>query len=217
MNNKLTEIVFLLDRSGSMYGMEADTVGGFNSVIERQKKESGDALVSTILFNDRADVIHDRIPIGDVPPMTADDFRVGGSTALVDALAGAIRHIAMIHKYARREDVPAHTIFVIMTDGMENASRKYTAETLKRMVEHEKKEYSWEFIFLAANIDAVETSARYGIDAGAAVNYHNDRAGSRASFDSIHYACATIRRDEDLCENSTWREKADADYRTGRR
>ena len=165
MKNNITELVFILDRSGSMSGLEADTIGGFNSLIEKQRRQDGECYVSTILFDNDSQVLHDRVRLADVKPMTDRDYTVRGCTALLDAIGGAIRHIAHIHKYARPKDVPEHTVFVITTDGMENASRHYDAERVKRMIEHEKEKYGWEFLFLAANIDAVQTAKRYGIDA----------------------------------------------------
>ena len=158
MKKDLTEIVFILDRSGSMGGLEADTIGGFNSMLLKQKKERGEAYVSTVLFDNTCDVLHDRLPIEKVEPITEKDYYVRGCTALIDAIGGAVEHIRNIHKYARKEDVPEHTIFIITTDGMENASRRYTGDKVKRMIE-EQKQKGWEFIFLGANIDAVQTAA----------------------------------------------------------
>ena len=163
MKNNITEIVFILDKSGSMAGFEADTIGGFNATVEKQKKAEGAAYVSTVLFDNRIEVIHDRVPIENVNPMTQDDYRVGGCTALLDAIGGAIHHIGNIHKYARPEDVPAHTVFIITTDGMENASVNYSSGKVKEMIEHQREKYGWEFIFLASNIDAVETAENIGI------------------------------------------------------
>lgn len=176
MKKNLTEIVFILDRSGSMRGLEGDTIGGFNAMIEKQKKEPGEALISTILFDNVSEVIHDRVPVQQVAPMTDGDYFVRGCTALLDAISGAIHHIENVHKYAREEDVPEHTLFVITTDGMENASRSYDSERVKRMIERRKEEDDWEFLFLGANIDAVETAKRFGIGADRAVNYHADHA-----------------------------------------
>ena len=163
MKKNLTEIVFILDRSGSMAGLEADTIGGFNAMIAKQQQEPGEALISTILFDDRSEVLHDRTPVSRVRPMTARDYTVRGSTALLDAIGGAIHHIGNVHKYARDEDRPEHTLFVITTDGMENASHRYDSETVKRMIRRQQKQYGWEFLFLGANIDAVETARHFGI------------------------------------------------------
>ena len=170
MKNDLTELVFILDRSGSMRGLEGDTIGGFNAMIDRQKQQEGEAYVSTILFDNFSEVLHDRVKLSEIGVMTEKDYTVRGCTALMDAIGGAIHHIGNIHKYARPEDVPAHTIFVITTDGMENASRRYSSEMVKRMIEREKQKYGWEFIFMAANIDAAETAACFGIDEQHAVN-----------------------------------------------
>lgn len=158
MKKNLTELVFILDRSGSMQGLEGDTIGGFNAMIEKQKKEPGKALVSTVLFDDLTEVLHDRVKLDEVRPITEKEYDVGGCTALLDAVGGAIHHIGNIHKYARSEDVPEHTLFVITTDGMENASRRYLAQKVKEMIGRQKEKYGWEFLFLGANIDAVETA-----------------------------------------------------------
>src|SRR5699024_10785941 len=174
MKKNLTEIVFILDRSGSMSGLEADTIGGFNSMIEKQRKADGEALVSTVLFDNMSEVIHDRVNIHDIKPMTDRDYTVRGCTALLDAIGGAIHHIGNVHKYARPEDVPEHTLFIITTDGMENASRFYSSDRVKQMIERQKAKYGWEFLFLGANIDAVETARHFGIGADRAVNYHSD-------------------------------------------
>ena len=178
MREKKTELVFVLDRSGSMSGLERDTIGGFNAMIERQKREAGEAVVSTVLFDSASEVIHDRVDIRRIQPMTEEQYRVGGCTALLDALGGAIRHIGSVHKHTREEERPGHTLFVITTDGMENASRHYGGEQVRQMIGRQKARYGWEFLFLGANIDAVETAARFGIDASHAANYHSDEAGT---------------------------------------
>src|SRR5699024_5640042 len=179
MKKNLTELVFILDRSGSMQGLEGDTIGGFNAMIEKQKKEPGEAFVSTVLFDDRTEVLHDRVRVGEVRPITQKEYYVRGCTALLDAVGGAIHHIGNIHKYARPEDIPEHTLFVITTDGMENASRRYSARRVKEMIRRQKEKYGWEFLILGANIDAVETAGRVGICPDRAVNYHSDSTGSR--------------------------------------
>lgn len=181
MKNNITELVFILDRSGSMAGLESDTIGGFNSMIEKQKKQEGDCYVSTVLFDGVSEVLHDRIKLCDVPKMTENDYTVRGCTALIDAIGGAIKHIGNIHKYARPEDVPENTMFVITTDGQENASHTYSSEKVKKMIEHQKEKYGWEFLFIGANIDAVETAARYGIGKDRAVNYNADSKGTHIS------------------------------------
>mgnify|MGYP002514288212 CR=1 FL=1 len=185
MKNNITELVFILDRSGSMSGLESDTIGGFNSMIEKQKKQDGGCYVSTVLFDDESEVLHDRIKLGDIPKMTDNDYIVRGCTALIDAIGGAIHHIGNIHKYARLEDVPEHTMFVITTDGQENASHKYTSEQVKKMIERQKEKYGWEFLFIGANIDAVETARQYGIDEDRAVNYNCDSVGTAVNYKAL--------------------------------
>lgn len=210
MRKNLTELVFILDRSGSMAGLESDTIGGFNGMLERQKKEKGRALVSTILFADKSHVLHDRLDIRKVPPMTARDYRPGGCTALLDAIGDAVQHIGHIHKYARREDVPEHTLFIITTDGYENASCRYSAENVKRMIEQQKERYGWEFIFLGANIDAVETAQSCGIAPECAVNYHSDRIGTELNYDAMDLAISTVRGGRPL--GSKWKENIEKDF-----
>ena len=210
MRNNTTELVFILDRSGSMSGLEKDTIGGFNSMIEKQKKEDGKCYVSTLLFDDKCDVLHDRVELQNIPLMTEKDYYVRGSTALLDALGGAIRHIGNIHKYARREDVPEKTLFVITTDGMENASHRYTAEKVKAMIQRQKEKYGWEFIFIGANIDAVTTAKNYGISAECAVNYRADSKGTNALFSSVAKAVGAVRSRKALDEG--WREELDEDF-----
>ena len=207
----MTELVFILDRSGSMSGLEADTIGGFNSMIAKQKKESGEAFVSTVLFDNESTVIHDRLPLGEVPPMTEKEYFTRGCTALLDAVGGAIHHIGNIHKYARPEDVPEKTLFVITTDGQENSSRHYNYETVRRMIDHEKEKYGWEFLFLGANIDAVETAGRFGIGADRAVNYHADRAGTQLNYEVLSEAVSAVRCSAPL--GAAWKERIDEDFR----
>lgn len=193
MKKGLTELVFILDRSGSMQGLEADTIGGFNSMIEKQKKEEGEAYVSAVLFDDRMEVLYDRVELQKVEPMTDRQYYVRGCTALLDALGGAIHHIGNVHKYAREEDVPEKTIFVITTDGMENASRTYSLDRVRRMVERQQKKYHWEFLFLGANIDAIAEASRFGIHASRAANYVHDSAGTRLNFDVLSKAISGAR------------------------
>ena len=208
--NNITELVFILDRSGSMAGLESDTIGGFNALIEKQRTQPGEAYVSTILFDHESKVIHDRVKLADVRPMTADDYSVRGCTALMDAIGGAIRHIANIHKYARAEDVPEHTVFVITTDGMENASHVYSSDRVKAMIEHEKEKYGWEFLFLAANIDAVETAARFGIGRDRAVNYHADSQGTQVIYEAVSQAVCNVRANAPLAAN--WQAPIQRDF-----
>lgn len=182
MKKGLTEIVFILDRSGSMAGLENDTIGGFNSMISKQKDEEGEALISTVLFDNETEVIHDRLPLGDIAPMTGKEYYVRGSTALLDAIGEAIHHISNIHKYAREEDVPEKTLFIITTDGMENSSRKYSYDKVRKMVEKKKEKDHWEFIFLGANIDAVSVANKFGVDRSRAVTYECDSAGTALNY-----------------------------------
>lgn len=211
MKKNLTELVFILDRSGSMQGLEEDTIGGFNSMIEKQKKENGEAFVSTILFDNKSEVIHDRVNLHDIRPMTREDYYVRGCTALLDAIGDAIHHIGNIHKYARKEDIPEHTLFVITTDGMENASRRYDSTKVKSMIEHEKTKHGWEFLFLGANIDAVETAKHFGIDEDHAVNYHSDHVGTRLNYEVVGDAISAVRCCEPL--GSGWKDRIDEDYK----
>lgn len=210
MKNNVTELVFIIDRSGSMAGLEDDTVGGFNSMIEKQKEQDGECYVSTVLFDNESEVLHDRIRLSDVPKMTREDYTVRGCTALLDAIGGAIHHIANIHKYARKEDVPQHTVFVITTDGQENASRRYTSEQIKKMIRCQKEEFDWEFLFIGANIDAVQTAESYGIERNRAVNYNADGEGTRVLYRSVAKAVSNMRSRHKLQEN--WCEEINADY-----
>ena len=207
----MTELVFILDRSGSMSGLEADTIGGFNSMIEKQKREAGEALVSTVLFANDSTVIHDRLPLSEVPPLTEKEYFTCGCTALLDAVGGTIHHIGNIHKYARREDVPEKTMFIITTDGCENASRRYNYETVQRMIRHEKEKYGWEFLFLGANIDAAREAARFGIGADRAVNYKCDQAGTALNYEVIGEAVRCVRAAQPLGAN--WKARIDADVK----
>ena len=211
MKKNLTELVFILDKSGSMHGLEKDTIGGFNSIIEEQKQKDGECLVSTVLFNQDTQVVHDRAPLDKVSPMTGRDYRVGGCTALVDALGGAIHHIGNVHKYARNEDVPEKTLFIITTDGLENASHIYTAEQVKQMIGREEKKYGWEFLFLGANIDAVETATMYGISRDHAVDYHPDACGTKVAYQAMNEGINMMRAGKTL--SFEWKEAAEEDYR----
>lgn len=211
MRKDCTELVFILDRSGSMSGLEADTIGGFNSMVEKQRREPGEALVSTVLFDHETIVLHDRAPLARVPLMTERDYSVHGTTALLDAIGGAIHHIGIVHKYARPEDVPEHTLFVITTDGMENASRRYDLETVKHMIERQKAKYGWEFLFLGANINAVETAGRFGIDADRAVSYHSDHIGTQLNFVVLNDAVSAVRASDPL--GSEWKSRIEEDFR----
>ena len=209
MKKNCTELVFILDRSGSMAGLESDTIGGFNAMIEKQKKNDGECWVSTVLFSDRSQVIHDRLALEKIPPMTDKEYSVGGCTALLDAIGDAVKHISTIHKYIRPEDVPEHTMFVITTDGMENASRRYSSDEVKKLIEA-KKEAGWEFLFLGANIDAVETAKKFGIREDRAVNYHADSAGTALNYEVVGEAVSCMRASVPLGKN--WKKRIDEDY-----
>ena len=211
MKKNLTELVFILDRSGSMSGLERDTIGGFNAMIEKQKKQDGECIVSTVLFDDENKVIHDRVSLDEIRPMTEDDYFVGGCTALIDAIGGAIHHIGNVHKYARQEDVPENTIFIITTDGQENASHRYSSDKVKQMIERQKDKYGWEFLFIGANIDAVETAKRYGIDRNRAVNYNADAQGTSIVYESVSKAVCNVRASKCMAEN--WSEDIDKDFK----
>ena len=211
MKDNLTEIVFILDRSGSMGGLETDTIGGFNAMLERQKKAEGEALLSTLLFSNETEVLHDRADIRQVEPLSLQDYRVGGSTALLDAIGGAIRHIGNLHRETRPEERPAHTLFVITTDGQENASRRYGYAELKRLIERQKERYGWEFLFLGANMDAVAAASRFGIDADRAVRYHCDSAGIALNYEAIGEAILTLREKSTL--DRDWGARIREDYR----
>ena len=212
MKNNLTELVFILDRSGSMGGLEKDTIGGFNSMLARQRNEPGEAYVSTILFDNETEVIHDRVPLCQVRDLTEEQYYVRGCTALLDAVGGAIHHIGNVHKYARREDVPEKTLFIITTDGLENASRRYTYDKVRHMIEHQKERYGWEFIFLGANIDAAAEARRFGIDEAMAANYHCDEAGTALNYQVISEAITSVRASSAPL-SADWKKKIDADYK----
>ena len=212
MKKGLTELVFILDRSGSMAGLEGDTIGGFNAMISKQQKAEGEAYVSTVLFDNECVVIHDRVDVQKVAPMTQEQYSVRGCTALLDAVGNAIHHIGNVHKYARDEDRPEHTLFVITTDGMENASRRYTAEQIKQKIERQKNKYGWEFLFLGANIDAVETAQHFGIGQDRAVSYKSDSAGTRLNYEVISDAVCCMRQSAVIPDD--WAGRIEEDMRT---
>ncbi|MDO4332464.1 MAG: hypothetical protein Q4C58_07210 [Eubacteriales bacterium] len=211
MNENLTELIFILDRSGSMAGLEADTIGGFNSMIEKQRREPGEALISTILFDTTSQIIHDRLPLNQVPRITEKEYCVRGCTALLDAVGGAISHISSIHKYARKEDLPAKTMFIITTDGMENASRQYDYGQVKAMIEQQKEACGWEFLFLGANIDAIKEAARFGISADRAANFHSDSAGTSLNYEVLDETVAAFRSAKPLGAN--WKARIEKDFK----
>ncbi len=216
MKKNVTEIVFILDRSGSMSGLEKDTIGGYNSLIEKQKKEEGEAYISTVLFDDRTEVLHDRVPLDEIKPMTEEEYYMRGCTALLDAVGGAIHHIGNVHKYAREEDRPEKTLFIITTDGMENSSKRYSYNKVKKMVERQKKKYGWEFLFLGANIDAIAEAARFGISKEHSVQYECDEMGTALNYQVLSKAVSTVRS----CAapmvagalGADWKKEIEADY-----
>ena len=210
MNKNLTEMVFILDASGSMAGLEEDTIGGFNAMIERQRSVDGIAYVSTVLFSNESHVLHDRVPLDKIEKITRKDYRVGGCTALIDAIGQAIHHIGNVHKYAREEDVPAHTVFIITTDGMENASHRYNADEVRRMVERQKEKYGWEFLFLGANIDAIETADRFGINAAHSSNFVNNSHGQELMYEAMTCAVTDVRANRPM--NARWKQKVEEDH-----
>ena len=211
MKKNLTEIVFILDRSGSMAGLEDDTIGGFNAMIQKQKAEEGEAYVSTVLFDNHTEVIHDRVDIQQIQSMTRKDYYVRGCTALLDAVGKSIHHIGNVHKYAREEDRPEKTIFVITTDGMENASREYTYDRVKKMIQHEQEKYGWEFLFLGANIDAAKEAARFGITEDRAANYHADHQGTAVIYEAMSEAVCNVRACRPM--SADWKRRVDEDYK----
>ncbi len=208
--NNVTELVFILDRSGSMAGLDTDTVGGFNGMIAKQKQQEGEAFVTTVLFDNEIETLHDRIPLTEVPEMTEKEYFVRGCTALIDAIGTSIRHVETIHKYARKEDVPAHTLFVITTDGLENASRRFSSAEVKKMIERKKEKDGWEFLFIGANIDAVETARHMGISADRAVNYHADQRGTKVVFDAVCAPISAMRRN--CAIDADWGDAINEDY-----
>ena len=211
MKKNLTELVFILDRSGSMAGLEKDTIGGFNAMIEKQKGEAGEAIISTILFDSCSEVIHDRLALDAVPKLTEKEYYVRGCTALLDAVGGAIHHIGNVHKYAREEDRPEKTLFVITTDGMENASRRYTYNKVKEQICRQKEKYGWEFLFLGANIDAAREAARFGIDPDRAANYHADTVGTGVIYEAVCETVRDFRASRPMAAG--WKKKIDEDFR----
>ncbi len=212
MKKNLTELVMILDRSGSKGGLESDTIGGYNSMLRKQRETEGEVLVSTVLFDDRSEVLYDRVPLEKLPQMTEKEYYVRGCTALLDAIGGAIHHIGNVHKYAREEDRPEKTIFVITTDGMENASREYSYDSVKQLVERQKEHYGWEFLFLGANIDAIETAERFGISADRAANYNSDREGTALNYAVLADTVSEMRVSAAPID-AGWKKRIDEDYK----
>lgn len=203
-NKNLTEIVFILDRSGSMGGLESDTIGGYNSLLEKQRKEVGDAAVTTVLFDDQYEMVHDHAAIGKVKDITNKEYFARGMTGLLDAVGKTINHVGNRHKNALDSEVPGKTMVVIITDGFENASREFTLPQVKQMIERQKAEFGWEFLFLGANIDAVSTAADFGISADRAVTYEADSVGTRMNFDAVSEVVGCVRQCAPIANN--WKE-----------
>lgn len=206
-----TELVFILDRSGSMSGLESDTIGGFNSLLEKQKREPGEAFVTTVLFDDKYELLHNRVNIQAIRPITESDYYVRGCTALLDALGRTIQMIADVQRHTAPEHRADKVLFVVTTDGRENASREYTAAQIKALVEREQREYGWEFLFLGANIDAIATARRFGIGADRAVNYHPDGAGTRLNYETVSAAASCIRAARPLSPD--WKADIERDFK----
>jgi hypothetical protein len=211
MKKDLTELVFILDRSGSMSGLESDTIGGYNAMLEKQKKEPGEVLITTVLFDDKYELLHDRINIRGLAPITDKEYYVRGTTALLDAIGNTINKLANVQKRTSEVERAEHVMFVITTDGMENASREFSFEKIRQMIEHQKCKYSWEFIFLGANIDAIETAERFGISEDRATNYHADSEGTLLNYEVISETVSCLRANRKISEN--WKERIDEDFK----
>ncbi|MBL5793019.1 hypothetical protein B5V88_12865 [Heyndrickxia sporothermodurans] len=210
MKKNSTELVFILDRSGSMAGLETDTIGGYNSMLKKQQQAEGEAIITTVLFNNEYELLHDRINVKGIAPITEKDYEVGGTTALLDAIGLTIQKIVNVQKKTNGDERAEKVLFVITTDGMENASKEYTTDQIKKMIQHQKEKYDWEFIFLGANIDAIPTAARFGIDADFAVDYHADQVGTQVSYEAINEAVLTIRRGKKM--DRGWKEEVVKDF-----
>ena len=210
MNNNLTELVFILDRSGSMAGLESDTIGGYNAMVEKQKKEEREAILSAVLFSNSSKVLYDRADLRRIEPMTERQYFVGGCTALLDAIGGAVHHIANVHKYAREEDRPHKTVFVIITDGLENASRNYTYDEVRRMIEQQRERCGWEFLFLGANMDAISAARRFGIREDRAVRYECDARGTQLNYEVVSETIGCIRAGAK--PTASWKKRIEEDY-----
>ncbi len=210
MKTNISELVFILDKSGSMSGLESDTIGGYNAMLKKQQEEPGEAIVTTVLFDDNYELLHDRINIKGICPITEKEYFVGGCTALLDAIGKTIHKIGNVQRHTGEKQRADKVMFVITTDGMENASREYTPEKIKEMVERQKEKYGWEFIFLGANIDAISTAARFGISADRAANYHADSAGTRLNYEAVSHAVSELRASRPITDS--WKDEIDEDF-----
>ncbi|MDR4887315.1 vWA domain-containing protein [Fredinandcohnia sp. QZ13] len=205
-----TELVFILDKSGSMAGLETDTIGGFNSMLKKQQKAEGEARVTTVLFNHHYEILHDRINVIGISPITEEDYEVSGTTALLDAIGFTIQKINNVQKHTSKAERAEKVLFVITTDGMENASREFTAAKIKKMVQYQKEKYGWEFMFLGANIDAVATAAEFGIDEDFAVDFHADEQGTQLNYQMVSEAVTNLRSGKKI--DRSWKEEIEQDY-----
>jgi len=211
MKKNITELVFILDKSGSMAGLEGDTIGGYNSMLNKQKNAEGEAFVTTVLFNHQTEILHDRINVRGISPITEADYEVGGTTALMDAIGFSIQKIANVQKYTSKEERANKVLFVITTDGMENASREFTHNKIKKMIEHQKEKYGWDFMFLGANIDAIAAAAQLGIDEDFAVDYHADNIGTKLNYEMVSEAVIKVRKGNNI--DRSWKEGIERDYK----
>lgn len=211
MKKDLTELVFILDRSGSMSGLEGDTIGGYNAMLEKQKKESGEVIITTVLFDDKYELLHDRINLRGIAAITDKEYYVRGSTALLDAVGKTINKIGNVQKHTAEDERAENVMSVITTDGMENASSEFSYEKVRRMIEHQKGKYGWEFIFLGANIDAVATAERFGISKDRATNYNADAEGTLLNYEVISETVSCMRASRPISES--WKDRIDEDFK----
>jgi uncharacterized protein YegL len=211
MKTNTTELVFILDRSGSMSGLEADTIGGFNGILKKQKEEPGAAFVTTVLFDDRYEILHDRINVLELNPITEKEYYVMGSTALLDAIGKTISRVGNAQKHAIPENRADKVLVVIITDGWENASREYSSQRVRDMIDRQKDRYGWEFLFLGANIDAVSTAAEFGINEDRASNYNADSVGTKLNYEAINSFVCNMRQDK--ANGVAWKKDIDDDYK----
>ena len=210
MKTNLTELVFILDKSGSMSGLESDTIGGYNAMLKKQQEEPGEAIVTTVLFDDNYELLHDRINIKGIQSITEKEYFVGGSTALLDAIGKTIHKIGNAQRHTKEEQRADKVMLVITTDGMENASKEYNYEKIKKMVEYQKEKYGWEFIFLGANIDATSTAERFGISSDRAANYNADGEGTRLNYEVVSHVVSELRASRPITEN--WKAEIEEDF-----